>query len=533
MGTLLLADDEPLVLELLKKLIDYPSLDLHVIGEASDGPQALTMIDERKPDIVITDIRMPGVDGLEIVRRVREQGDTKTKFIIISGHKHFDYAYSAIKFGVEDYLLKPIGKEELNKALFKLQKQIGQMNAHEQSTKSTRSTAREQMLLRMLVGDKLTPNILELNAKNCFNFQEGFFLAAVAVLDIEGELQRDIAILPNVQKKLSEEFAKNHEGCFDLEVIHVDTRSQCVLNFPKEKPEAGHRTLKYVFERMLGALEQYDFLHISMGVGINVSSPSELPKSLALAEGALDERIFSGVDALYTGKNVLSGSTDHGSHEDAEKLALPWHQLQPIFDSYNETRMLAWIGEVLSAMKLYSMSAKQRMHLYHAFVKRFFQAAMESGFPSAIIGESRMHIERQLKSTFREQEIESLLRRELCALLVVCRDQKRAQDYLPILRTKQFIQEHFAEEIYLDALAGRVGLSSTYLSSLFKKEAGVTVSDYIQLCRMNTAKALLLDCKLNVSEIAYKVGYSDPKHFSKVFKTHTGILPLQYRMLNS
>jgi two-component system response regulator YesN len=173
------------------------------------------------------------------------------------------------------------------------------------------------------------------------------------------------------------------------------------------------------------------------------------------------------------------------------------------------------------------------MHLYRAFIKRFFQAASESGFPSTITGESRMRIEQQLKSAFRVQEIESLLRREMCALLAACRDQKRAQDYLPILRTKQFIQEHFAEEIHLDALAGRVGLSSTYLSSLFKKEAGVTVSDYIQLCRMNTAKALLLDCRLNVSEVSYKVGYSDPKHFSKVFKAHTGILPLQYRMLNS
>jgi two-component system response regulator YesN len=529
MGTLILADDEPLVLELLKKLIDYSALDLHVIGEASDGPQALAMILEHKPDIVITDIRMPGVDGLEIVRRVREQGNLRTKFVIISGHKHFDYAYSAIKFGVEDYLLKPIGKEELNKTLLKLQKQIGQMNEHEQSAKSTRSAARERMLLRMLMGDKLTPDLSELNAKNNFHFQEGFFLAAVVALDIEGDPERDAAILPIVQKKLSDEFAKNYEGCFDLEVIHVDTRSQCVLNFSKEKPEAGHRTLKYVFERMVGALEQYDFLHISMGVGVNMGSPSELPKSLALAEAALDNRIFSGVDALYTAKDELSGA----ARQDAELLALPWHQLPPILDTYHEARLLAWVDEALGSMKRDSLSAKQRMHLYHAFVKRFLQAASESGFSTALIGESRMRIERQLKSAFREQEIESLLRNELCTLLATCRDQKRTQDYLPILRTKQFIQEHFAEEIYLDALAGRVGLSSTYLSSLFKKEAGVTVSDYILLCRMNTAKALLLDCRLNVSDVAYKVGYSDPKHFSKVFKAHTGILPLRFRMLNS
>lgn len=112
----LVADDEERVCALICALIDWDALDLHLVGTAYDGIQALQLIKETQPDLVITDIRMPGLDGLQLISHAKEL-QPQLQFIIISGHKQFDYAQSAIKFGVGEYLLKPIKKAELNQTL--------------------------------------------------------------------------------------------------------------------------------------------------------------------------------------------------------------------------------------------------------------------------------------------------------------------------------------------------------------------------------------------------------------------------------
>lgn len=107
-----LIDDERKIIALIERLVDWENLGLEVVGSANSGKKGLDSIIELKPDIVITDIRMPGIDGLEMIRCVRDMG-LNVHFILISGHKHFEYAQSAIKYGVENYLLKPVNKQEL------------------------------------------------------------------------------------------------------------------------------------------------------------------------------------------------------------------------------------------------------------------------------------------------------------------------------------------------------------------------------------------------------------------------------------
>ena len=116
---ILIADDEDRVCRLIEKLIDWEHLDISLVATAANGIEELELIQKYEPDIVITDIRMPGMDGLQVIERV-VQMERHVNFIVVSGYKQFEYAYNALKYGVEDYLLKPIHKEELNKILAKI-----------------------------------------------------------------------------------------------------------------------------------------------------------------------------------------------------------------------------------------------------------------------------------------------------------------------------------------------------------------------------------------------------------------------------
>ncbi len=520
MARLLLADDEPLVLELLKKLIDFPGFGLELVGEAGDGVSALALIEKLSPDIVITDIRMPGLDGLEIVERVRAAGNARTRFVIVSGHKHFDYAYSAIKFGVEDYLLKPIGKQELNNTLSRICREIdggaaGEVTARKDAQRLPRD---------LMLGELAHTGMDQVNRAYGLRLTPGLMVCAVFAFDMDGDAEADASILPIVQKKLGEVLEVTRRKGYELALAHVGQRSALVMNFKKDKPEAGQRELKYVFEEMLGITEPYENLHVTLGVGSAEGAVTGLTRSMALAEGALYERMFGGVDRLYSAREEAQA---------AREPQVAWQQLPQILQAYADDRLLVWLDEALHQLQDPALSARQRVLERQAFARRFFRCAVEAGMPRECVEASRAEIEQRMQSAFRITAIDELLRDELTQFVRACLSEKKAQQNWPVLRAQQYIRQHFAEELYLDQLAAFVGLSPVYLSGLFKKETGITISQYTMDLRMAEARKLLRDPKLNISEIAYRVGYADPKHFSKVFKAQIGILPTQFRALNA
>ncbi|MFQ6840880.1 MAG: response regulator, partial [Agathobaculum sp.] len=125
-----LADDENKVILLMRKLIDWEALGYEVVGTANDGLHALELVQTQQPHLLITDIRMPGCDGIELIRRAKEM-QPRLHFIVISGYRQFEYAQSALKYGVEDYLLKPLKQEELSSILLRIKDKLGEEAALE------------------------------------------------------------------------------------------------------------------------------------------------------------------------------------------------------------------------------------------------------------------------------------------------------------------------------------------------------------------------------------------------------------------
>ena len=188
----LIADDESKVCQLIEKLVDWDALDMEVAAVAENGIDALEKIKEVHPDIVITDIRMPGYDGLDLIRLGKEEAP-KAEFVIISGYRHFEYAQMAIRYGVNAYLLKPIKKDELTETLKRLstrfRAQTEQLSQEEKTRLAVRSDEKNlrQAFLQDLVGrrnkETLSQPLLEINREFHYRFEPGEFCIAILKLD--------------------------------------------------------------------------------------------------------------------------------------------------------------------------------------------------------------------------------------------------------------------------------------------------------------------------------------------------------------
>lgn len=191
---LLIADDEQHIIQLVRKLTDFERFDLELVGEATDGLTALHMVETLKPDILITDIKMPCLDGLELIEKIREKG-LPISIIVISGHKQFDYAYSAIKYRVDDFIIKPINREDLNGALGRICTSI--RNAALAASDGPRPetaiwNSRSQFIEDAVSRVVKAASIEQLNQDYTYRFGPGYFTGICIKLDLP-ELDGDFS----------------------------------------------------------------------------------------------------------------------------------------------------------------------------------------------------------------------------------------------------------------------------------------------------------------------------------------------------
>lgn len=250
----LIADDEEKICQLIIKLINWEEMGLKIAATASNGIEALEQAKICKPEILITDIRMPGIDGMELIRKVKEKLPD-TEIIIISGYRHFEYAQTAIRYGVRNYLLKPIKKEELRDTLQKIadiyREKNEQLNFEERvrlALKNDAGKLRTSFISRMIYGDRERENIIslkELNNQYHFHFREGVFQVAAIKFDHVNHNDSCISFLADKAAGLALQYLE--PVCFDHEVYAEFSTFYLLLNFGEEEskmcgkcaPDAG------------------------------------------------------------------------------------------------------------------------------------------------------------------------------------------------------------------------------------------------------------------------------------------------------
>ncbi len=534
MYKVLIVDDEKYVISLIEKLIDWEKLGMKVVGSAGDGMKGVELVEELKPDILIADVKMPGFDGISLVKRVREI-DRDIKFIIISGHKKFEYAKSVMKYNVEDYILKPIDKEELEGILQKISKELdekseqrkneGKINKWMDSNRLLMNDQfMEELYNKSLFSKK--QSIEEINQRYFTKLGNYVYRCAIIQLNgLNGTMEASFVedFLSTLKKYIDQKNGENERPVMSRIGYH---QILLLLESAQEKMSSVNTVLEHILGEALRMGSKYSGLKVAFSVGKPVRLDTNvmgLEETLDSARTALNKRFTDGYGRILLAENNRAAEN---SDIDADMLK----NLGKAVRSTSESEITQQINAIYDAVRsegyknsnIYMTAACKVNEELYQYLRLFSSAE---------------GMQQKLEEQLGKRMIEATGITELKKLLVqhICENMEQLigdskSNLSPAIRTaKIFIANNYKQDIGLGDVARVVNLSSVYFSGLFKKEMGENFVDYLNRVRIDAAKVLLKDVRNNIGEIAEQCGFSDTRYFAKIFKRSVGITPSDYR----
>lgn len=541
MYKVLIADDEEKVCQLISKIIDWEALGLEIVGIANDGKSAVNLIAEKLPDIVITDIRMPGYDGLELIEKSK-QINNNIHFIIISGYRQFDYARKAIKYGVEDYLLKPLREEELLDIIIKMLEKISNEKHDQQKEKSMKNQietdakrVRENFLddlIESTIGKLNSLSREECNKIYRCNFVDGYYQAIVIKPDIpRKDYNMDsYLILLGKAMNIAEVILTREEGLSEYIAIMKEEGIFFLLN--KASPQTDNQLLRKKVTRIrnniCGLRDLFWDIQVTVGIGKPVEDFSSVPQTIKSARHKILSRVFYGAGTILQG--------EHPSEKSKVKVGDFFDvKSKKMLLEYFETRNKAGVCKILDEMKdIVLKSGEQDGELLFGLVKELLEIfifAMKNINLQKNMNDLHKQIIQNYHICTDVDEIFDMLQNYFMHYIRLVEKEKEKVEMKPIRDAKKYINENYAKQLKLEDMGAMAGFNSSYFSALFKKETGKNFSEYLIEVRIQKAKELLIEKNLGIPEIAERVGYSDMKYFNKIFKKETDLTPSEFRKM--
>lgn len=530
----LIADDELRICELIFRLIDWEALGMSVIAVAHDGRETIKIIKNEMPDIVITDIRMPGYNGVDVIR-IGKEYNSDIQFIIISGYSQFDYAQNAIHYGVSDYLLKPVKAEELTKALLRIKNRIDKNNQMYSQVKKAwtleqqnRRLYREQLIMEIAHGkgfDVLTKDMPTLNEQYKYEFIPGFFTIVIVKADgLNFEEKTESSFLyEKIQQSLSFAFAPVIQ---EMQGTMLDNGTYIFLfNYENEYAEIESQ-IHRLLNQMLLQKDVFKKLHLTIGLGKRVNCLAEVGKSYETAYLAIKDRILVGTDRIIEGKEkiVVQDYKDYFLHTVRE--------LENVVENLDDKRISDIIQEWGTALsKDKEINGYQIEQSAKALVNSYLLSMQKNNYTLDEDDNLLKDFMKSIENCISLGEIQELLSGTLEQSLSEYRHKRALSGSKPIRDAKEYIRNNLAGNLTIQEVSEYVGYSSAHFSVRFKQECGITFSDYVMESRIEKSKELLKNTRETIESIAAAVGYSDVKSFTKNFKKYTEVKPSQYRKI--
>lgn len=523
----IIADDEARVCNLIRMLIDWEKLDMELVGMAGNGLEALELVKTRQPDILITDIRMPGCHGLELIERAKALLP-QLEIVIISGYAHFEYAQTALRFGVGDYLLKPINQQELMGTLKKLgDRCLSRMQLGSEVEQLRRTSAEDKQQLRNRLMQDLLARSLDdaseetLWEKYRFRMQEGYMQLALLRIDYDSEHTSSTTVRIVEEKAAKVLNAELSPVCHTLHIHVKDGLGGVLLGFLPERAEDVRKCLRSCLNQLDAQRDIFGGFAFSMALSGLVSRPEELPQACDLAHALLMERLTQGSGKLL---ETLPPQTDLRLDE----------LIRPFRQAVAELPDKMSLDALLHAAERLKLDVLSLRHVRGADVFDLVRSAGRLFLQQPQITDNDRKYEQfaaRLSHASSQETLFAYLDDVLTTETGLLIEQQRSSETRPIRLAREYMQQHYSEPITLEKVCDEVGFSVSYFSALFKKETGESFVRYLTRIRMDQARELLSQTSLPVSQICVRVGYNDLKHFNQVFKKETELSPGQYRKL--
>lgn len=526
-----LVEDEFVVREGIKKNVDWKSHGYEFCGEASDGELAFPMIQKLKPDIVITDIKMPFMDGLELSRLIKKELPW-TEIIILSGYEEFEYAKERIKIGIAEYLLKPISGEDLLKEVDALsvkieekrkEREIKEKYAREMEENFLK--ARKDFFQYLVSGAKTAAELLETADRLGIDISSIWYnIMLFKVQSTNHSYDEYSGSLIKIEEKIKELDDNKHILVFDRNL-----EGKAFL-FKADTEEELEKIQHEYISRMKEILAGYDHIRYFGGIGVPVNRMRELRASFERASHAFAHRY------LVKDSLILScGEIEQGMGLEKEEFnisnvnpkQIEKGKIEEFLKVGDKDEVVYFVDEFFkdlgnSAMKSKIFRQYITMNTYFCVVDfveelNFSRDEIESLDVNSVILQSQ------------EKTMEYVIR--ILTQALELREKTASNRYGDIVNeVMRYIEENYAdEELSLNLLASHVNFSPNHLSMVFSQQTGQTFIKYLTDFRMNKAKELLRCSGKRSSEIGLEVGYKDPHYFSHMFKKTQGMTPTQYR----
>lgn len=531
-----LVEDEMVIRRGIKNSIDWEKEGYIFCGEASDGELAYPMIIKEKPDILITDIRMPFMDGLELCKLVKKELPN-IKILILSGYDEFDYAKEAIRLGVTEYLLKPISSGKLLEALNGVSESIRRekedkdlVRKYMEEMRENTEHEKQKFFEQMIAGNLSMADALETGKKYEMNLSAGMYNLLLFRFTLGEENRKSGELLGEAEyaiEKLTErleyvfEFQRGVEGwAFLLMADNEEQMSERVKELSKDLEEI---------------MKNYSTIAYFGGIGQPVARLRELEESFREAERALAARFTMELNRIISVEDIRMAQnvdtlddieiTSFGEIEKTRTM------LEKFLNNGAEDEIDEFVDVYINELpeeNLKSVLMRQYIIMDAYIVMMSFCEKIE-GIEGEMQAQSE-ELKNSMKTIQTLEEIKNYIRMLLKKIIGV-RDTISGRRYSDIIEIAkdQIRKTYMSDEISLNTIAAEVGMSPSYFSSIFSKEMGKTFVEYLTEIRKDRAKELLMCSSMKTSEIGYEVGYKDPHYFSYIFKKTQNCTPKEFR----
>jgi two-component system, response regulator YesN len=552
MYKLILADDESDVREGLLDQINWSSLGFDCVETAENGKEAAEMIEKARPDVVVTDIQMPFMNGLELAEWIREHYPS-TRVIILTGFEEFEYAQKAIKLQIDEYVLKPFSSRELEQVLMKVKLDMDREREQRENIQLLQEHYRQNLpvlqnvFLTSLISRKMDADELE---DKCRSYQLDLngkqYAVALAGLDRitprtgEGNQTADwitaeavngspsLSSMPNMELKqfavlniVQETMEKYNRG---QAFIHAE---EIVLLLRGQ--ETDSRTFMEYNMRLLEEIrynvERYLKLTVTLGAGLPGDRLDDLPESYNEARQALDYRMILGANKVIWIGDVEKRAVRSLIFDDNLE-----QQLVRKIKLGSQEELLELLDELFSVMISSGKSVSEYQLFLLEMLTVLVKTAKELGAElEEVFGDSSTGLAAIARFALVEEAKSWFI--GICLRLKGVIAAERLSGYQKLVEeAKSYVKTHYPDaELSIGRLCQHLHISTGYFSNIFKKETKLTFVAYLLKIRMEAARELLAMSDLKAFEIAEKVGFGDPNYFSFCFKKQFGVSPKEYR----
>lgn len=510
----MIVDNEASIRKGLAACVPWEDLGCRLAAQAGDGIEALEMLAQNRVDIVVSDIRMPGMDGLALAESIARQYP-ETRVILLTGYPDFDYAQKAIACGVVDFVLKPLSLDNLKRALERAKRLIVKEQSHLETygllaSQSEQNLALQRSLfLNELIHSAGLSILYTMNrlAQLRLNL-ESYFVLRIMVSNPAAEDNEDIRTLLDEAQALIMKLLAPDTAVFIPRSDHTGYIVVCT-----EDAMALAAKCREAAEITRGLL----YYTLSIGVSRKFSGPLSMPQA---AQEARQAQEFATRDAEV----ICFGEIPNANREELSDIV---EYLKALRSAVDNPAYAEELLEKAFAAARRTGAAMETARSIAAFVYNFWAGMLFERDAERSIDGSLPTLESILNTGAGEDMENSLLlfMRQVSARIL----ENSACDGELIGQVTAYIEQRYAEELSLERLADMAHMSPSYFSRLFKKETGRNLSVYIQSLRIEKAKALLAATQLKSYEVAERVGIPDPVYFSRLFKKVTGVKPKDYR----